>query len=90
MISYNLLHNDFVFNDQTSSTAMGKKYASSFASIFMANMEEEVLSKVICKPLVMFRFIDDIFFNWTLSKDELTEFINIFNSHEELMRSLSK
>ena len=47
MISYNLQHNDFVFNDQTSITAMGKKYASSFANIFMANMVEEVLSKVM-------------------------------------------
>ena len=50
----------------------------------MANLEDEVLSKAKYKPLVMFRFIDDIFFIWTHSKDELTESINPINSHESI------
>ena len=58
---------------------MGKKYAPSFANIFMANLEDEVLHKAKCKPLVMFRFIDDIFFIWNHSRDELTEFTNLFS-----------
>ena len=29
----------------------------------------------------MFRFIDDIFFIWNHSRDELTEFIYFFNTH---------
>ena len=40
---------------------MGKKYVPSFAIIFMANLADEVLRKAKCKPLVMFRFIDDLF-----------------------------
>ena len=57
--------------------------APSFANTFMANLKDEVLHKAKCKPLVMFRFIDDIFFIWTHSKDELTECINLYNSHNE-------
>ena len=65
VLELSLSHNDFVFNDhwllQTSDTAMGKKYASSLANIFMANLEDDVLRKAECKPLVMFRFIYDHF-----------------------------
>ena len=90
LLELSLLYNDFVFNNQwflqTSGTAMGKKYAPSFANIFMANLEEEVLSKAKCKPLVMFRFIDDVFFIWTHWKDEPTEFVDLFNSHEESIK----
>ena len=79
-----------MFNDQwflqTSGTAMGKKYAPSFANIFMANLEDEVLHKAKCKPLAMFRFIDDIFFIWNHSMDELTGFINLFNTHDNSIK----
>ena len=51
----------------------GQKYAPSFANIFMANLEDEVLHKAKCKPLVMFRFIDDIFVIWNHSRDELKQ-----------------
>ena len=81
LLELSLLHNEFVFNDQwvlhTSVTAMGKKYAPSFVNIFMANLEDEVLRKAKCKPLVIFRFIDDTFFIWIHSKEELTEFIKL-------------
>ena len=44
LLELSLFHNDFLFNDQwflqTSGTAMGKKYAPSFANIFMANLED--------------------------------------------------
>ena len=90
LLELSLLHNDFLFNDQwflqTSSTAMGKQYAPSFANIFMANLEDEVLRKAKCKPLAMLRFIDDIFFIWNHSRDELTEFINLFNSHDDSIK----
>ena len=53
---------------QICGTAMGQKYAAGFANIFMANLDDEVLRNAKCKPLDMFRFIDDIFFVWTHSK----------------------
>ena len=64
----------------------GQKYAPSFANTFMANLEDIILRKAKCKPLLMSSFIDDIFFIWSHSKDELTEFINLFNRHNESIK----
>ena len=90
LLGLSLLHNDLLFNDQwflqTSGSAMGKKYAPSFANILTANLEDEFLHKAKCKPLVMFRFIDVIFFIWNHLRDELTEFINLFNSHNKSIK----
>ena len=56
LLKLSLLHNDFSFNDQwfleASGTAMGNKYAPSFANIFMAYLEDKVLNKAKYKPLV--------------------------------------
>ena len=77
------------FNDQwflqTSGTGMGKEHTRSFANTFMANLEYAVLCKAKCQPLVMFRLID-IFFIWNHSRDELTEFINLFNTHDNSIK----
>ena len=35
----------------------------------------------------MFRFIDDTFIIRNLSRDELTEFIDLFNSHDESIKT---
>ena len=49
LLELSLLHNDFVLDDlwflQTSGNAMGKRYAPSFANIFMASLEDYALSK---------------------------------------------
>ena len=91
LLELSLLHNDFLFNDQwflqTSGTTMGKKYAPSFANIFMANLQDEVIRKAKCKPLATFRFNDDIFFISNHSRDELTEFIHLFNSHDNSIKT---
>ena len=52
----------------------------------MANFDDKVLRKAKYKPLIMFRFIDDIFFIWNHSRDELTEFINLFYSHDKSIK----
>ena len=52
----------------------------------MANLADDALHNAKCKPLVMFRFIDDIFFIWNHSRDELSEFINLFNSHDKSIK----
>ena len=61
-----------LFNEQeflqTSGTVMGNKYVPSIANIFMVNLEDEVLLKAKCKPLVIFRFIDDIFSPGTIKR----------------------
>ena len=41
---------------------METKTAVSFANIFMAKIETGILSKVVSKPAVWKRYIDDVFF----------------------------
>ena len=76
--------NDFEFKGdwylQTSGTAMGKKFAPSYANIFMANWEKEVFKTCQFLPLVYFRFLDDIFLIWTFSREEFDRFFEILNN----------
>lgn len=90
LLELNLNSNDFLFNEQwylqVSGTAMGKKYAPSYANIDMAILEEEVLEIAPKKPLVFLRFLDDIFCIWTYSKEEFLEFYNLLNNHRESIK----
>ena len=87
LLELNLSSNDFKFNDQwylqVSGTAMGKKYAPSYANIDMAILEQEVLERASKKPLVYLRFLDDIFIIWTHSKEEFMDSFNCLNNHPE-------
>ena len=50
---------------------MGTKTAVSFGNIFMAKIETEILSKVVSKPTVWKRYIDDVFFLSDISKPDI-------------------
>jgi GIY-YIG catalytic domain len=84
LLKLGLENNDFEFNGnwylQISGTAMGKKFAPSYANIFMANWEKEVLKKCRLLPLAYFRFLDDIFLIWTYSREEFDRFFEILNN----------
>lgn len=86
LLEINLKRNDFEFNGeyflQIKGTAMGKKFAPSYANIFMAEWEERALQKCKIKPLVYLRYLDDIFGIWTDSKEEFFTFINLMNTHD--------
>ena len=58
-----------------SGTAIGTKFAPPYACIFMDRLENEILDTQILKPLVWLRYIDDIFFIWTHSEEELKKFM---------------
>ena len=47
---------------QQTGTAMGTKMAPTYANLFMGHLEEQLLDQTTLKPLIWFRFIDDIFF----------------------------
>ena len=85
MLQYILEANDFEFNNQfflqISGTAMGKKFAPHYADIYMAEWEREALAKCPKKPLVYFRYLDDIFIVWEHSLDDFHTFFAILNSH---------
>jgi hypothetical protein len=79
-----LTSNNFVFNDenylQVSGTAIGAKFAPSYANIFMGWHEHKLLTTASLKPLVWYRYIDDIFMLWTHSEGDLVDFITHANS----------
>ena len=90
LLEINLTQNDFEFNNkyylQTKGTAMGKKFAPSFANIYMALWEETALEKCRLKPTHYFRFLDDIFGIWPHGEETFVEFIGILNSHHRSIK----
>ena len=79
MLRLILKENSFQFKGrhylQTHGTAMGTKTAVSFANIFMTKIETKILSKVVSKPTVWKRYIDDVFSLWDISKPDIETFI---------------
>ena len=79
-----LKNNIFEFFDKTykqiRGTAIGTKFAPPYAVLFIAALEEKILSKVKKKPSVWWRYIDDMFFIWEHGEESLKEFINEINS----------
>ena len=49
---------------------MGTKMAVTFANIFMAVVETEILNLSALKPLAWKRYIDDIFSIWNVHKPQ--------------------
>ena len=90
LLKISLEGNDFEFNNeiflQIHGTAMGKKFAPSYANIFVADWEERALEKCPLKPECFWRFLDDIFCVWNHSKKEFFEFVEILNSVDPSIR----
>lgn len=90
LLQINLSRNDFVFDSkfylQVKGTAMGKRFAPSYANIFMAFWEESILSVCPFKPLYYFRFLDDIWGIWTYSEEEFYSFMDRLNHHHKSIK----
>ena len=73
-----LIMNYFEFNgivkQQISGTAIGTKFAPTYACIFMDKLETDFLNTQEYLPLVWYRYIDDIFFISTHAKKNLSFF----------------
>ena len=85
LIQLCLTHNDFLFNNQyylqIHGTAMGQRFAPSYANLYMSEWEREALNKCPLQPLLYLRFLDDIFGIWPHSLSQFTDFCAILNSH---------
>ena len=57
----------------------GTKFAVPYATLFMAALEEKILSKVKKKPSFWFKYTYHIFFVWEHGKKSLKEFSNEIN-----------
>ena len=87
LLEISLKNNDFSFGGeyfrQCFGTSMGKIYAPTYANIFMANWEHEIMQKAKEKPKFYKRFLDDGFLIWQGSKEQLLNFLNIANDHDD-------
>ncbi|KAK3519653.1 hypothetical protein QTP86_002842, partial [Hemibagrus guttatus] len=90
LLKINLIQNDFEFNSeyflQIKGTAMGKKFAPSYANIFMAKWEEGALATWPVKPLHYYRFLDDIWGVWAESELEFQKFVNHLNQFDHSIK----
>ena len=90
LIKFILELNAFEFNrihyQQVQGTAMGTCMAPSYANIFMSNLEEEFLETQASKPLIWWRFIDDILMIWTHGEDSLEKFLTDLNQFHSTIK----
>lgn len=85
LLKISLTRNDFEFDNkvflQIQGTAMGKKFAPSYADIYMAEWERTLFLKCTHTPLIYHRYLDDIFGVWQHTTDTFTDFIQLMNTH---------
>ena len=90
MLRLILQENSFQFNGkdylQIHGTAMGTKMAVSFANIFMAKIETEIINHCTKKLLVWKRYMDDVFSLWDTGKEEIKTFIEQANSYNSTIK----
>ena len=79
MLGLILKENSFHFDGrnylQTHGTAMGTKMTVSFANIFLAAAEREIINRSHFKPHTWKRYIFDVFSLWNINKEEINSFI---------------
>ena len=79
-----LTRNDFEFAGrlflQICGTAMGKKFAPSLANIYLRNFDEKARQGHDGTPENYFRFLDDVFFTWSGTAQQLRNFENHLNT----------
>ncbi|XP_049904368.1 uncharacterized protein LOC126392789 [Epinephelus moara] len=76
---------------QKQRVSMGSLFAPSYACLVMGFWEEEFIHNSMTNPFVSKialwkRYIDDIFFIWTGTTDELIEFVGYINSTTQYLR----
>ncbi|XP_062619790.1 uncharacterized protein LOC134281322 [Saccostrea cucullata] len=71
---------------QTQGTSMGTKCAPNYAIIFMDHLETEFLRQSEVKPLIWWRYIDDIFLIWTESSEDLHAFMSHLNEFHRTIK----
>ena len=65
---------------------MGTKMAVAFANIFTAKVETDISNQSALEPLVWKWLIDDIFSLWTATIEEITQFTEQANKHNQTIK----
>ena len=89
LLEFNMLNNYFEFGSfnflQTKGIAMGAAFAPTVANIFMSSLLKRFMENQINKPLLIVRYIDDIFLIWP-SNHNLTKFVSDINKFHQNIR----
>ena len=84
LLHLNINYNYFEFANYTfqqiQGTAMGAAFSPTIANIFMSTVIRAFLVTQTTKPLILTRYIDDIFLIWTGTTEQLTTFLKDLNS----------
>ena len=79
-----MLKTTFEFDQKTfkqvRGTAIGTKFAPSYAILFMADLEKKILNAFDEKPMIWWRYVDDIFFIWEHGEESRHKFLNKLNT----------
>ena len=79
-----LKNNYFEHNSKTykqeQGTAIGAKFAPSYAILYMSDLEEKAINTFHLKPWVWWRYIDDVFMIWEHGEESLIEFFSYLNN----------
>lgn len=87
-IKFILTHNIFKFEDtiyhQSCGTAMGTKFAPSYANLFMGAFEKNMIigSNWQNHIVIYRRYIDDLFFVWKGDESDFEKFVNHLNEND--------
>lgn len=84
LLELTMRNNDFTFCDliflQIFGTAMGKTFAPNCADLYLEDFDKKAMHDFRIHPLLFFRFLDDTFFLWPGTVDELKEFETFLNN----------
>ena len=90
VLKNNNFEDNLSFFKQQRGTAIGTKMAPPYTIIFMGDLEERTIQNCSFKPLVWWRYIDDIFLLWQHGEEKLKEFLDILNRYHPSIKFTSK
>ena len=90
VLKNNIFEPNLSFFKQLRGTTIGAKMAPPYAITFMGDLDERILQNCTFKPLVWWRYNDDIFLLWQHGEEILKEFLDILNRYHPSIKFTSK
>ena len=81
VLKNNIFEHNWSFFKQLRGTDIRTQMAPLYTIIFMGDLEERILQNCSFKPLVWWKYIDDIFLFWRHGEEKLKEFLDILNRY---------
>ena len=86
VLKINIFEHDRSAFKQIRGTAIRTKMAPPYAILFMDSLEEDILSNSLLKPLVWWRYIDDIFMVWEHGEEDLKKFLETLDCYHPTIK----